>query len=411
MSSLKILIINSYDLKGGAAIASYRLHKCLLENNINSMMLVLNKEGNDYTVLGGGNKFEIIFNKLRGILDYLPVRLFKGRTKTLFSPSWIPFGNIVKKIHELNPDIVHLHWICDGMLKIEDLKKINVPVIWSLHDMWPFTGGCHYNENCNLFVKDCSKCKVLGIDNCFLSKFGLKRKKNTYKKMKNLTFVPTSKWIESMAKKNFAEEYLSNVLYNPLDVHLFKPMQRESVRIFFNIPVYKKVILFGASNPFSDYRKGFVQLSNALDILQDKDVLLLIVGSSKPEISPFKGYEVRYIPYIKDEISLPLIYNVADVTIVPSLQETFGQMSSESLACAVPVVGFDATGTADIVDHKFNGYLAKNFEHEDLAEGISWVLNNKDYNTLCVNARNKALKEFDCKVLSQKYIDLYRSKV
>ena len=83
---------------------------------------------------------------------------------------------------------------------VEDLKKINVPVIWSLHDMWPITGGRHYNENCNLFVKDCSKCKVLGIDNCFLSKFGLKRKKNTYKKMKNLTFVPTSKWIESMAK-------------------------------------------------------------------------------------------------------------------------------------------------------------------------------------------------------------------
>ena len=138
---MKILIVNTSDIDGGAARAAYRLHKSLLQQGIDSQMLVQRKSSDDFTVLTEEKKTTKYFNKLRPIIDSIPVRFYKERTKTLFSPSWFGFGNIVDKINEINPDIVHLHWICGGMIKIEDIARINAPIVWSLHDMWAFTGG------------------------------------------------------------------------------------------------------------------------------------------------------------------------------------------------------------------------------------------------------------------------------
>lgn len=141
---MKILIINTVDIIGGAARAAYRLNKSLLNEGINSLMLVQNKKSDDYTVISlANNKFQKAVNLLQSYIDQIPVKFYKNKTPTLFSPSWIGFNNIIDKINEINPDIVHLHWICGGMLKIEDLKKIKKPIVWTLHDNWAFTGGCH----------------------------------------------------------------------------------------------------------------------------------------------------------------------------------------------------------------------------------------------------------------------------
>lgn len=159
---MKILIVNTSDIQGGAARASYRLHRALLNSGIDSQMLVQSKSSDDFTVIGPITKVQKAIAKMRPTLDSLPVRWFKNRTKTLFSPSWFGFSNVVDKINEINPDIVHLHWICGGMMTIEDIARIKAPIVWSLHDMWAFTGGCHYDEGCEGYKESCGNCKVLG---------------------------------------------------------------------------------------------------------------------------------------------------------------------------------------------------------------------------------------------------------
>ncbi|MGB5792132.1 glycosyltransferase, partial [Poseidonibacter sp.] len=193
--SLSILHVNTLDIQGGAARAVYRLHKSLLNQNINSQMLVQNKSGDDFTVISEESKIRKLFNKIRPHLDSIPIRFYKNRTKTLFSPSWLFFSNIVDKINEINPDIVHLHWICNGMIKIEDLARIKAPIVWTLHDNWAFTGGCHIMWECEKYKNNCGICPRLGSDKeNDLSRKVFKRKENTFLQMDNLTIVGVSSW-------------------------------------------------------------------------------------------------------------------------------------------------------------------------------------------------------------------------
>ena len=148
---MKILIVSYSDINGGAARAAYRLHQSLLRQGVDSKMLVQDKRGDDCTVIGPDSNFLKLLAKIRPVVDSIPVNFYKNRTQTLFSPSWLGFNNIAKKINDLKPDIVHLHWICGGMIKLEELSKIRAPLVWSLHDMWPFTGGPHYDEGYSFY--------------------------------------------------------------------------------------------------------------------------------------------------------------------------------------------------------------------------------------------------------------------
>ena len=158
----------------------------------------------------------------------------------------------------------------------------------------------------------------------------------------------------------------------------------------------------------SDPRKGFKELSEAVVKMRKTDSIELVVfGSSKPQSAPDFGFKTYYLGCLSDDISLVTLYSAVDVMVVPSLQEAFGQTASESMACGTPVVAFCTTGLLDIIDHKLNGYLAKPFDTTDLKNGIEWVLNASNYDELCVNAREKVVREFDSKVVAKKYIELY----
>ena len=142
---MKILIVNSNDIVGGASRAAFRLHQSLLTEGINSQMLVQDKKSNISTVFSTDSKIrKILINPFRPALDHILMKLIGA--KILFSSSYMPFSEIIKQINRINPDIVHLHWITGGMMTIEDLSKINVPIVWSLHDMWAFTDGFHFDE-------------------------------------------------------------------------------------------------------------------------------------------------------------------------------------------------------------------------------------------------------------------------
>lgn len=410
---MKILIVNTSDIKGGAARAAYRLHRSLLSLHVDSQMLVQNKSGDDFTVLVQGKKTAKYFNKLRPVIDTLPVRFYKEKTKTPFSPSWFGFSSMVDNINKIKPDVVHLHWICAGVMSIEDIARIKAPIVWSLHDMWAFTGGCHYDENCNAYKNSCGNCKVLGSNKeNDLSTKGFNKKNKTFSSLNNMTIVGLSKWLHTCAKESTLLKNKKHInLPNPIDTKAFKPFDKEKSRELWSLPKDKKLVLFGAMGATSDPRKGFDELSKAMSKLKDTNIEFIVFGSSEPKESQNFGFKTHYLGSLADDVSLVTLYSAVDVMIVPSLQENLSNAIMESLSCGTPVVGFNIGGNSDMIKHHINGYLAKAFDTDDLAKGIEWVLNHKEYDKLCTSAREKVVCEFDSVVVGKKYIELYKDSL
>ncbi len=409
---MRILHLNTSDISGGAARAAYRIHKGLQGIGIDSKMLVQTKWSDDKTVIDPGTKVKKGLALLRPTLDSAG-NYFDSGSKNIFSPAWLPFSNIPTQINSILPDIVHFHWICDGMLRIEDLKRINKPIIWTLHDMWAFTGGCHYNEGCERYVESCSNCPQLNRSGKNdLSRSVLKRKKKAWSQL-DITIVTPGNWLAECAKKSsLFKGRRVEVIHNGLNLNLFKPINKTTARKICNLPVNKKLVLFGAMCATSDHRKGFDLLYEGLKQLavkySDKAELILF-GASEPENPPDFGLPVHYLGCLHDDVSLSLLYAAVDVMVVPSLQEAFGQTASESLACGTPIVAYGATGLLDIVEHQINGYFAKPFDVSDLAAGIDWVLSNENrHKELCLKARGKAMACFDIKKIAKQYAELYK---
>lgn len=407
---MKILHVNTSDLDGGAARAAYRLHQGLQLLGVSSHMLVRDKASADKSVIPQ----RAILTKLGPSFSKLPLRFYPNRSRTNFSPQWFP-DKIATNVKQLDPDIVHLHWICNGYVQIETLAKFKRPIVWTLHDMWAFTGGCHYSQECDRYTYSCGACPQLhSAKNQDLSSWIWHRKAKAWKDL-NLTIIAPSRWFAECAKaSSLFKDQRIEVVPHGLDTQKYKPVNQQFARELLCLPQDKKLVLFGASSAaLGDQRKGFHLLKPALQALsksgwQDR-IELVIFGTSRSQKTADLGFRVHYLDRLYDDISLALVYSAADVMVVPSMQEAFGQTASESLACGRPVVAFKATGPKDIVDHQQNGYLAKPFEIEDLARGIAWVLNSKErHQKLCIAARKKAEQEFTLELQAQRHLSIFK---
>lgn len=406
---MKVLHLSTSDLDGGAARAAYRLHQGLKSLDVTSQMLVRAKSSIDKTVIQESS----LLTKLGPPSSSLPLKFYPNRSRTRFSPQWFPDA-LSQKVKQLDPDIVHLHWICNGFLQIETLAKLQKPLVWTLHDMWPFTGGCHYAENCDRYTHSCGSCPQLKSDkNGDLSRWIWRRKNQGWKDI-NLTIVSPSHWLANCAASSSLFKNLRvEVIPHGLDLDKYKPIEKPLARKLLNLPLDKQLVLFGASpGTIGDPRKGFQLLQPALQKLiqlEWKDKIELVVfGGSKPEKPLDLGFKIHYLGQFQDDISLALVYSAANVMVVPSIQEAFGQTASEALVCGTPVVTFNATGLKDIVAHQKNGYLAQPFEVDDLARGITWVLEDQDrYNYLCLCAREQVQDEFRLETQAYRYQSLY----
>jgi glycosyltransferase involved in cell wall biosynthesis len=375
-------------------------------------MFVIGKRSDDYTVRPFVHDLGIIKQFLRRVQTrfFNPIKNYPNKTKTLFSSSYLDYSNISDIINEINPDIVHFHWICDEMIKIEDIAKIKAPIVWSLHDMWAFTGGCHYDEECGRYINGCGQCKVLrSKDEYDLSKTVFKRKQRTFSQTPNMTIVGLSRWLANCAKKSslLRDKRIVN-LPNPINTTQYRPVDKITARAILSLPEDKKLVLYGAMNAAADPRKGFNELEEAITKLDKPDIELVVFGSSRPENVSQSKFETYYFGQLNDDISLQILYSACDVMVVPSLQENLSNAIMESMSCATPAVGFAIGGNNDLIDHKTNGYLAVPFDSNDLAKGIEWVLYADNYDELCTNARNKVLEKFDSKVVAKQYIELYK---
>jgi len=397
----KILYFSASDGDGGAFNAAYRIHCSLLEIGIESKMLVQRsvKKAPNIFLTTQKSKSDKSASK-----DYGP----------FFAHSSVVAGiNIKKHVDLFNPEIVQLHWINDGFIKIEDLKKIKRKIVWRLPDCCPFTGGCYYFGNCSGYTKSCGKCPLLNSDDeTDISYKVMQRKTNAWKDL-DMTIVVPSRWMKNIVEKSslFCNRRIE-IIPNGLNIELFYPLDKFASRKVLNLPFDKKIILFGAYYPFSDIRKGYRYLKQALNLLSNKyngEIEIIIFGA-EPVPASETDLPIIHLGKFTDELSLRIIYSCADVMVVPSTEEAFGQTASEALACGTPVVVFENTGPEDIVDHKLNGFIAKKENYESLAEGIAWIISDDEKNKrLSQNARQKAEDCFDYRKTAKSYQSLYDS--
>ena len=376
--TVKILQVSATDTIGGAGIAAYRLHQGLQGIDVDSHMLVLRKATADPTVHRLSDRLNRISRIRRRLADRQHKRALSQNPRKPDSAYWSlnhkPYP-IADVINAFNADIVHLHWIGDNFLPIQELSKITAPIVWTLHDMWAFTGGCHYTGDCTHYQSTCGNCPQLvqPLPNDITSAI-IQHKINAWKNL-SMTIICPSQWLADCVRKSRALAGKNvHVIPNGIDTTRFKPIDMDSARTAFNLPHHKKLVLFGAFGGTSDPRKGFDYLRLALQKLpQDSDIELVVFGSEQAQHLDL-NLPVHQVGRLQDSVSMTMLYSACDVFVLPSQQDNLPNTILEALACGTPCVGFDTGGVSDLIQHQTNGYLATLQNTDDLVQGINWVL-------------------------------------
>jgi glycosyltransferase involved in cell wall biosynthesis len=372
---LKVLHVCYSDFDGGAAKAANRLHQAQLKEGLDSHMLVVNKVTSDSTVIPV-NKINMIRVKINSLLSRLIMSRFKDSNPVKHSLNIFPTG-IVKSINNLNPDVVNLHWIGDDMLSIGEVAKINAPIVWTMHDMWAFSGCEHYDNYPELLrYKDnyTSKAHGNGFDlNRFIFRLKLRKWKN-----KNIQFVSPSRWLAECAKKTEITKCKKvHVIQNTIDHSIYTPVKKEIARELLGLPVDKKLILFGAMSSTTDARKGYPYLDGAIKHLSEKlasDYVLVVFGADKKPPTKKYGFDIFNLGVFKDELSLRLLYSATDVYVAPSLQDNLPNTLVEAFAVGTPCIAFNIGGMPDLLSDTNMGGLVEDVSAESLAYVIKSLL-------------------------------------
>lgn len=394
---MKIVILNTSERTGGAAVAAGRLSKALKQAGIQVDKLV-----REDTWL---NRFRFYWERL---IIFLCNHLNR---KNLFAVSIANTGTDLSG-HPLikGADIIHLHWINQGFLSlrnIEELVKLNKPIVWTMHDMWPCTGICHHARDCEKFQTGCGACFFLKSEGKDLSTSVFDKKLSLYKDA-NITFVGCSRWLSDRARKSYllqGKTVLS--IPNPINMEVYHPMDQNVPRGLLGLPSGKKLLLFGALN-VTDKRKGIDFLIEALRKLEKQDVELVVFGQVKDDIRGLFPVPIHSMGYLSDESKIVALYNAVDMFITSSLEENLPNTIMESMACGTPCVGFATGGIPEMIDHRVNGYVANYKDADDLASGIRWVLEHEDRQALSDACVKKVRDNYTEEVVARQYIALYK---
>lgn len=394
---MKIVILNTSERTGGAAVAAGRLGKALGQAGIQVDKLI---RENSWL-----NRFRFYWERL---IIFLCNHLNR---KNLFAVSIANTGMDLSG-HPLvkDADIIHLHWINQGFLSlkdIEELVKLNKPIVWTMHDMWPCTGICHHARDCEKFQMICESCFFLKSKGKDLSTSVFDKKLSLYKEA-NITFVGCSRWLSGKAKKSYLlrdKTVLS--IPNPIDTEVYHPMDQDMTRELLGLPSGKRLLLFGALN-VTDKRKGIDYLIEALRKIEKQDVELVVFGQAKDDIRGLFPVSIHSMGYLSDESKIVALYNAVDMFITSSLEENLPNTIMESMACGTPCVGFEIGGIPEMIDHKINGYVASYKDASDLANGIRWVL-EQDQLALSDACVKKVQENYTEEVIVMKYLSLYQN--
>ncbi len=405
---MKIIHISNSNGRGGAAIATKRLNKALLHEKHDSSIWVNYKYGNNPNIKTYPNNLLKKINRIKRYLSRALVLLLKTNNPVLHSPQIFSSSYWLKAINKSDADIIHLHWFQNEMISVSDLSKIKKPLVWTLHDMWGFCGAEHISYDNRWNEGYLKSNRPIGEGRIDLNRWTWRRKRKYWKNPINI--ITPSDWMKQNVKKShLMKDWPVYSISNAIDIKKWKPIDKNSSRKTLKLPNELSLILFGSTSGTKDYHKGFDLLEKSLEKLQsiNKKIGLVIFGEDEPEIKPNFKFPIFYLGFLQNSKSLITAYSAADVVLIPSRVESFGQVASEANACSCPVVAFNTSGLRTTVRHKFSGYLAKAFYTDDFLKGILWVLNNNNLE-LKSNCRKHVLDNFASKKIALKHIELYK---
>ncbi|MCY3834507.1 MAG: glycosyltransferase [Chloroflexi bacterium] len=409
---MKVLHVSLSDGGGGAAMGAYRLHQSLRRAGLESEMLVLRKVTEDpsaHRLSDALNRWERL---RRRWAERRHNRELRRNPRIEMSGQWslnLYRYSIADAINSFAADIVQLHWVGDNFVPIQELVKIRAPIVWTLRDMWAFTGGCHYAGECVNYRALCGRCpQLVNASASDLSARIHTEKRRAWSNLP-LTIVTISEWLADCARaSSLLGDRRIEVIGNPIDPSRFKPLERGAARQAFNLPQDKRLILFGAIGGASDPRKGFRYLAEALAKLGCEGQAELVVFGSARHEDIDAGLPAHQLGRFQDEVSLSLLYSACDVYVLPTVQEALGKTLQEALACGTPCVTFAGTGPDDIVAHRHDGYRARMGDSADLAAGIEWTLAQSWSRR---ELHQRIVAKYGVERISQRYIRLYESLI
>ncbi len=403
---VKVIHVQNDALSAGSA--ALRLHSAFLKAGIDSSVLSLLTDVNDTEKMSEPGKI----SRITALLDQqMQSFLFKKADKRFGRFSFPILGTNISKLPQIREaEVIYIHWVQGGFLNLSNyrqLAQLGKPIIIFMHDMWSITGGCHHSFSCEKYKIRCFDCQIFP-KNDFVDwpAHEYRKKMKLYSDAGNFYFVSPSRWLYNCARlSNLTKGKPIFHIPNILDSDIFKPIDKKTARHVLNLDPDDTIIAFGAFSVSSPF-KGWNELKIALEELRHRErkrkITVLIFGSGNSnmiaEAIPFKS---RFFGFVKDVYSMSLIYNAVDIMIAPSLAELFGYVIMESLSCGTPVVAFDVGGIPDLIKHKYNGYLARYRDAEDITEGILFCLDNK--------IKGSLLPEFERSVVVKKHIDLIKS--
>ncbi len=414
---MKYVIVSTYEKQGGAAIAALRLLNALLEAGVEAKMLVLYQQSSFSEPIipfqkSKFNNFKALVFKAIEKLHFLRFQKNKN-VRWLFTTAQYGFD---LKEHELIQDanIINLHWIHHSFLStagIKDLLQLNKPVIWTLHDMWAFTGGCHYSGDCDHYLKNCGNCyQFLKHPSPTDLSNKIWRKKESVYQSNNLCITAPSNWLGNCARtSSLLQSKEIFVIPNPIDTSKFKPTENKiSLRTKLSLPTDKVIIAFSAMK-ISDERKGMGILIEAMKHLQKENptlfntLFILAIGKNSDGLE--LPINILFSGFITDENSIIEYYQSADIFISPSLQDNLSNTVLEAMACGLPAIVFDIGGMSDLVQNNVNGLLVQEIgSHKALATAIIEIQNNKIM--FSENSRKLAVEKFSNQVIVTKLLSI-----
>ena len=407
---MRILIVNTSERTGGAAVAANRLMKALNNNGAKAKMLVRDKETETLTVVPLPHSPRLRWHFLWERLVIF-CRLHFSR-QHLFEVDIANAGYDITKLPEFQEaDVIHLHWVNQGMLSLKGIQKIlqsGKPVVWTMHDIWPATSLCHVTLGCQHFTSQCGNCRLLpGGGSSHDYSTTIWQRKQRMLADENIYFVACSHWLESEAKRSaLLKGQKITSIPNPIDTRIYKRGNKQEARQRLGLPLDKKLILF-ASQRVTNVNKGMDYLIEACRQLQISDAAVVILGGHAEEVVSQLSLEAYPLGYVNDEQRIVDVYHASDVFVLPSLSENLPNTIMEAMACGVPCVGFKVGGIPEEIDHRRNGYVAEYRSAEDLARGIRWILAEADYEELSKNAVQKVVQNYSQQSVALKYLDVY----
>ena len=413
---MKVVLVSTTESRGGAGRAANRLLSGLNSAGVDTHMLVQSRSTADPRVVSATRKLASGLDALRPTLDQLPLYLFGPAGLRRCATAWFP-DRLAKEAARLQAELIHLHWVANGHLQIETLERLKRPFVWTLHDMWPMTGGCFHSWDCQRFQVQCGACPQLNSTHeKDLSRWVWRRKLRAWQNA-SLTLVCPSQWMAEKAKRSslFAEKDI-RVIPNGLDCQRFHPLDRQEARQWLKLPVDKKLILFsvikGADNPY----KGFNLLPQFFANLNSSGwegkIELVFLGQVSAQDVQEIPVPVHRLGQLTDDIALALSYAAADVFLSLSVIDNLPNTVMEALACGTPVCAFRVGGISEMVDHQTNGYLADEGDIQGITAGMDWVLQDKPrFERLSKQARLKALRSYDMQEIARQHISLYQELV